>query len=363
MYIVSEILLYICFAVVTGKVILDLVPSQLKPSVDVPRPIVSAALVGIIVFSFAQVIKLILFFVNLDYELAFVTFTVLTDYKVGNGMIATVLLAAGLEYLLSPQRNIFLNENVRFVRLALLAGLILSFGWSSHAATIYEWSGFLAQTAHVLGITVWLGVMFAIAFFARDSLNWLAFLKWFTPTAMICVLILTIAGIALVNDLAPEYVRSWILPYGQALLIKHIIIVPLLFMAFINGILIRSILGKQPTFNPIPWLRVESGIALLVLLVTGIMGQQAPPHNVSETLEEESPSRLFLTFYQEVFDPQKALLLSLNPISICLLIIGGILLLTVLYVVLRKKTHWLTVPVIGAAICVGYFSVLYALIQ
>lgn len=37
-----------------------------------------------------------------------------------------------------------------------------------------------------------------------------------------------------------DYVSSWMLPYGQALLVKHIIFIPLLVFAGINGLLIRK---------------------------------------------------------------------------------------------------------------------------
>ena len=37
-----------------------------------------------------------------------------------------------------------------------------------------------------------------------------------------------------------DYANSWMLPYGQALLIKHLLIIPLLAYAFINSVLIRK---------------------------------------------------------------------------------------------------------------------------
>ena len=41
-----------------------------------------------------------------------------------------------------------------------------------------------------------------------------------------------------------DYPNSWMLPYGQALLIKHLLIIPLLVYAVINSILMKKKLDK-----------------------------------------------------------------------------------------------------------------------
>jgi putative copper export protein len=46
-----------------------------------------------------------------------------------------------------------------------------------------------------------------------------------------------------------DYMNSWMLPYGQALLIKHLLIIPLIIYAFINSVFIRRELKKECSFQ------------------------------------------------------------------------------------------------------------------
>ena len=50
----------------------------------------------------------------------------------------------------------------------------------------------------------------------------------------------------LVVDLK-DYPDSWMIPYGQALLIKHLLIIPLLVYVLINSILMKKKLKKDLT--------------------------------------------------------------------------------------------------------------------
>ena len=64
-----------------------------------------------------------------------------------------------------------------------------------------------------------------------------------------------------------DYANAWMLPYGQALLIKHLLIIPLLAYAFINSILIRKKIKNNDSFNPRPWTKAESLIVFLIFSV------------------------------------------------------------------------------------------------
>jgi putative copper resistance protein D len=48
----------------------------------------------------------------------------------------------------------------------------------------------------------------------------------------------------------PEYINSWILSYGQALLIKHLLIVPVMVFALFNGFYMKSKLAKKDGYDP-----------------------------------------------------------------------------------------------------------------
>ena len=96
------------------------------------------------------------------------------------------------------------------------------------------------------------------------------------------------------------YPDTWMVSYGQSLLIKHLFIIPLIAYAFINGILMKKRLLKKETFDPRPWARIEFFILLLIFAATGAMSQQSPPHNMFETLSSEGFSSLFILFHDEV---------------------------------------------------------------
>jgi putative copper resistance protein D len=172
---------------------------------------------------------------------------------------------------------------------------------------------------HFLAVSVWIGILFVVSWFSSDEANWKPFLRWFSPVAIIAVLAAIAAGIILMTFTTPEYVNAWMLPYGQLLLIKHLLIVPLLLFAYSNGFLYKQKITRSEGFSPKRWLRAESVIALLVLAVTGMLGQQTPPHVVKETLQTVSPSPLFTWLYKGGFSPDIKLIFSLHMESLLML--------------------------------------------
>ena len=129
--------------------------------------------------------------------------------------------------------------------------------------------------------------------------NWEKFLKWFTPIAILCVLTTMGTGLYLMNLMVgfDEYTNGWKLTYGQALLLKHIFIIPLLAFAFINSILIKRRLKNDSTFNPIPWIKAESLVVLFIFTATSVLGQTSPPKDLETTFALVGPSKLFDFLY------------------------------------------------------------------
>lgn len=48
------------------------------------------------------------------------------------------------------------------------------------------------------------------------------------------------------------YADSWMLNYGQALLIKHLIIIPILIFTFTNDFLVKKRMQNDLSFDPKP---------------------------------------------------------------------------------------------------------------
>lgn len=356
-YILSEALLYICFAILTGASILALVPENKKPRYYISDNILTWILLGIVILSSLQIIKLIIFYKTaLDYELTYLTFTVLGDYNVGKAWFITVIVAMAIIYCLG------LKQDSKFIRykwgaIPVLTGILLiTFGYASHSASIYGWTGFASHTAHFIAAMAWIGVMIVIGWCTIETCNWKAFLKWFTPMAIVCVLVTLVAGLLLMSKLSPQYVSSWITSYGQAMLIKHLLIVPIIALAFINGFLLR-----KGTAGTLSWLKVESIVVILLLAVTAYMGQQAPPHDdLKELLDEEPPSSLFM--FVTGYNLKRGIELQIVPnlVSVGLVAIAIISLTAGLFWGWRKKNpKWSFVSALLFVIC-GYMALMVA---
>ena len=145
---------------------------------------------------------------------------------------------------------------------------------------------YLPTPAHFLIVTLWTGILIQVAWFSKDKQKWSQFLRWFTPFAIVCIIIIGISGLTLMfNVVEPkDYVKSWVLPYGQMLLLKHISIIPVLVFAFINGVLSKKA-ATIPSFNPRPWIKAESFIILIVFYFTSVLGTLSPPHEVEFTVQ------------------------------------------------------------------------------
>jgi len=316
---VSEGLLYVCFAILTGSLLLQLVPEDKRPSVSVPSGLLLACVIAIPVLSYVPIHKLALVFAK-DFDMTYSSIlkSILLDINTGKAWLWTTIGSAGLAFLLGLKafRG---DKHMPKVALFVTFLLIVWFGYAGHASSLYGFRGLITHASHFLAVSVWIGILFVVSWFSKDNANWKAFLRWFSPVAIACVLVTLLAGFVLMSFTTPEYVNAWMLPYGQMLLIKHLLILPLLLFAYSNGFIYKKMAKRNPAFNPRRWLQAESIIALLVLAATGALGQQMPPHTVKETLQTVSPSPLFTSVYKGSFSPDIALQFTLHMESILML--------------------------------------------
>lgn len=304
---VSEGLLYVCFAILTGTLLLKLVPDRRRPDIRVPDALLTACALLIPILSFVPIHQIAWRFSS-EFELSYVEMirSVLLDVNSGKAWLWTLLGSLGLAALLGL-KSFRKDRHMPKVALFVTFLLIVWLGYASHASSLSSFKGLVVHASHFAGFSVWIGILFVVAWFSRGDDNWPAFLRWFSPVAIACVLLTLIAGFTLMTFTTPEYVNSWILPYGQLLLIKHLLILPLLLFAYTNGFGYKKRIQRDSGFRPKPWLKAESLIALLVLAATAALGQQAPPHVVKETLQYESPSAWFTAIYKGPFSPDLVL--------------------------------------------------------
>ncbi|WP_430787468.1 copper resistance D family protein [Virgibacillus flavescens] len=301
----AEFILYICFSVLIGSLILFIVPEDKKPLILIPKKILVLA-VGLIpvaaffpVFQTASILA-----ANMD--LAFVLKNVIFTFEIGKSWLFITIVSVILMIVLLRKNS---TEKRHLLVWALVLSLLMLVGYtrSSHAATITEWQGFIFQTLHFLSVVVWIGILFIVSWFAKNKTNWLAFLRWFTPVALTCLTITIVAGYFIMKfdinsydapdaSIVQDYQNSLLVNYGQSLLVKHIFILSLVLFALTNGFLFRRKYGQE-SYNPLKWARLESVYALIVFGLTAFMGQSWPPHQIYSLLKTEGASPLFKAVY------------------------------------------------------------------
>ncbi|MFT9597545.1 copper resistance D family protein [Mesobacillus sp.] len=288
--IVSETVLYLSFSILVGAMIFQLVPVNFKPKIEIPRAVYFLSILGIIFASIGPVVQVIFYFIE---ALGFweTLRSVLFDFEVGKAWMFTSWVGLLLYFM------ILFNKSKYFQTFLVLL-LIIAVGYSSHAASLSFWYGLTSHTIHFLGVVVWTGILLIVSLFSKDVRNWSKFLSWFTPTAILCLILIIVSGfmtMKLVVD-PKDYVSSWMLPYGQALLVKHILIIPLLVFAFINGILMKK-QAEHPGPSTIKWMRAEGIFITLIFIVTGALGIQSPPHDIESMIKTEGYSQLYKWFH------------------------------------------------------------------
>ncbi|UOQ93976.1 hypothetical protein MUO14_03125 [Halobacillus shinanisalinarum] len=302
----SEILLYICFSMLIGALVLLLVPEGYRPQILIPKKLFYVATGIIPIAALFPVIRTTSIFSE-DRDMWFIFKNVLLTFEVGQSWVFITLISVILIRVIITKN---FKGNPVLLALALLLTMLMLLGYtrSSHAATITEWQGFLAHTFHFLAVTVWIGILFVASWFSKTKDNWLRFLKWFTPVAVVCLIIVSVAGYFTMSidinsydnpnaSIFQEYQNSLIVNYGQALLFKHLFMISLVLFAIINGIIFRK-RNNDASFNPLKWARLESIYALTIFGLTAFMGQSWPPHQIYSLIKSYGASPLYTTFTQ-----------------------------------------------------------------
>ncbi|UFU00324.1 CopD family protein [Radiobacillus kanasensis] len=309
MVILTEVLLYVSFAILMGSLILMLLPATSKPPVWTSKGILMGSTLLIPILSLFPILELTSI---LGEGIGFMpVFTnILSSFEVGKAWTYTLILSVVL-LVLFVTVDVKKNKTGNILAIGFTVLLVLATGYAGHASSITDWSGFFAHSFHFLAVVVWSGVVLVASWFSRQSEGeqWKKFVSWFTPLAIVCLVVLIIAGfftmkidINSYDDVtAPwyqEYRDSLLVNYGQSLLIKHLLFVPLLVFAFINAFIIKRRVSDSG-YNPIKWLRAESVFILFVLIATAFMGNDYPPHQINTLIQTSGASPLFNLFHTQ----------------------------------------------------------------
>ncbi|SDN10646.1 putative copper resistance protein D [Psychrobacillus sp. OK028] len=358
---ISEALLYVCFALLMGTYILSIFPNDLIPTIAVSRKLRLAAVIGIALFSFVPLISLLIYLYE-DYGLIDSLQSILLTFEVGKSWLFMFIVAVflGLYILFFDDKKFVLYS---IVGILLVFVLILSVSWSSHANSIQSTKGLITHFLHFASVVIWVGILFVVSWFSQNTRNWLSFLKWFHITALYCFGIIIITGFSLMSFSTPlaTYSDTWTVSYGQSLLIKHLLIIPLIAYAFINGVLMKKRLLKDENFDARPWTKVEFFILLLIFAATGAMSQQSPPHSLFETINSEGFSSLFLLFHEGEFTPTIDVQMVFNLDGMLLLCISAVFLALSLFSFIKRMPAIFSFIMSLLVVIAAYMGLLFSI--
>ncbi|MEK5441184.1 copper resistance D family protein [Fredinandcohnia sp. FSL W7-1320] len=296
--IISQALLYLSFSVLVGGFILLLVPNEYRPDIKFPKRLLFICAIMLPVYAFVPVLDIVLF---LAPRLGFLDSLkiVLTTYTAGTAWDFTLLGSLLLVFLIAFTKS---TEKVSFAYLGtfLTFGSILTVAWSSHAGALDQNIGIISDFIHLVAVSIWVGILLIVGCFSTNHNNWLTFLSWFSWVAFGCLVATALSGLFMMDVIMDGYIDSWMVSYGQGILVKHLFLLPLLFYALVNGFIVKYKISKDATFNPIPWIRLESFILFAIFTITAIYSQQPPPHGNFLTNDAVSP--LFRLFHDDIID-------------------------------------------------------------
>ncbi|MBR3118648.1 CopD family protein [Oceanobacillus sp. FSL W7-1304] len=324
---ISQVLLYVCFAVLAGGFLLLLIPSTYRPDIKIAPYYFFISAIMVPIFAFIPVLDTTLFIApRLGFGEALKV--VLLTYTVGNAWNFTLIGSILLVLVIVLMRSMG-NRISTSIALALTFGLMLTIAWSSHAGAMEPFKGITGHFVHLAVISIWVGVVLVVGWFATNHDNWLTFLSWFSKVAIGCLVATGLSGILLMDVMVDGYTDSWMVSYGQGLLIKHLFLIPLVFYALLNGLVVKYFLSKDAAFNPIPWIRLEGIVLFVIFAMTAFFTQQSPPHG--NYLTDDAISPLFQLFHGGIIDSSSTVGLTINLdivyfFFLALLLVGLILL-------------------------------------
>ncbi|SDI88752.1 copper resistance D family protein [Natribacillus halophilus] len=353
MVILADAALFLALSLFAGIHILEAIPADKRPRSRIPSFLIPALTIALIVFSFIP-LGMIAEQTAVDFSDPFPTVlgTVLFEFTIGQGFIAFVLFLA-----ITLVARFTLKEKRRWLLLLPVLGMILATGWSSHAAS-YSNQGYLFDVIHVGAAVSWTGVLLVVGFFSVGEDRWLRFLDWFTPFAFTMVLLLFASGLGMLTLITPEYTNSWLLSYGQWQLLKHLLFIPLVFYGFAHGFIMKKRLETGKKRTPRFSLQMESAVLASVFIVTAVMAEQEPPHEVAATLAFTEPSGIATQMIAADLLPGDVVTWSASVPTVLLAVAAIAILVFFVYSVGSGRPFWLAPIYIALFIVTAYATIM-----
>lgn len=346
--IISQALLYISFALITGYFVIHVVPEQFRPAIHMPDKWMISSIIAVLILSFMPVLHVVLilserfgFFSSLS--------TVLTSYKVGFSwdIIFLISLELLIFFLIMRKRPTKLLHAVGVIQVILLMAAV---AWASHAVTMAPVLGFVSDFMHIVAVSLWVGLVLMVGWFSTNYTNWEAFLKWFSPVAIAAFAVTAISGLLLTDTLVPHYTTGISTNFGQGLLIKHLLLIPLVIYILANGVLIK-LKVSNPKYDPRRWVKLEGVLLVAILVMTAIFSHFQPP---TFLLSEETVSKLFLAVYNGAIESGMYAFMELDWWGLLFIVLGVVFIALIIVCFFFNAPIWLPM-LLGVAVTTCFY--------
>lgn len=336
----SQILLYISLSLLMGIMLSKSVFASRMPKYHIPKSIIYIVLAGIVFFSFIPALTIILN-MSATMNLSAAVTTVLFEFNVGLAWLFMLLVIVVLVFFF--KYNLYEDKNAAKFGLFFIVVLAVVQSFAGHAFEQAGIWGMAIHTLHLLAVMVWSGLLMILSVFTVGKVDWKSVLSWFTPLALISIIILGTTGFLIADVISADpggngrnimqrLADSWMVDYGQALLFKQLLLGAIIGFGIINGIIFRSRLKYDPDLQIQLWIRMEAILILLAMAVTGFMSEQAIPTQIDTIINQEGASALYQSLLGENVPPEAIVTLSLNmtntlPLIFALLFFVGMIMI------------------------------------
>lgn len=332
MVIVSQLLLYLCLSLLMGAMLGNSVFAGHMPKFRVPKWLMITAAAGIIVFGFSSSLAIILNMAG-SHSFAGALWQVLFSFNTGRAWLfmylISIILIAFFAFDIMEGRAMARAGTVLVVLLAVAQS------FASHAFEQAGFWGITVHAVHLLAVMVWSGLLIILGWFTVEKVKWTDVLSWFTPLALISIIVLAVSGVftgdivtadpgGVQINIFQRFANAWLTDYGQSLLFKQLLLAAILGFGIINGILYRKRLRDEPELQIQPWIKAESSLVLIVLAVTAFMSEQAIPNQIDTIIERSGASGLFAAVYGQGLPAELTVALTFDAVGTVLIILAAV---------------------------------------
>lgn len=335
----GSLLTYLVFALLTGGILLHMAPKRVQSGLNLKLLDLSWLALCIPVVTFIPLWDVFLSQGSESSNLF--QWERFIQWNLGQAWLASLILSIALCYCLRHDNG---SSWVKGISIVLLFLVFVAESLVSHPAVVHGFKGMAGHLIHLCAVSVWMGALLVSAFFIRGPREWMLWLRWFTPIAVISVLAVSASGLWLVPMVTTSYVGGWGMTYGQLLLVKHVLFFGVLTFAIVNSFFLRRKLRLQPGYEPQSWLKAEGCLALFMFVITAWMSNQPPPHDVSMVYYYLDSS----TWFQQIFTvaAESAIMIQLYPsIAGIIFVVCGVLLLTLVVLGFKRGAS----PIVGVS--------------